>query len=169
VVAERAAVTANGRPILADFVISGGVKNTGQYDKRSSYKMHGTLRKGINPGCIKQTAALTYRLRFRPILARGRFESANKLMKILYIALADYRPARVHGNTLINWSAPIKATTDKMTDARLPVTIIEIVKLFRCDWAGHDADFGSLECATQYVTSIASIDHLLSSLSLLAV
>jgi hypothetical protein len=53
VVAERAAVLAHGHAERADFIVIGGVEKAGQYGKRPGYKMHGTLRKGINPGCIK--------------------------------------------------------------------------------------------------------------------
>jgi hypothetical protein len=89
-VAKRAAILAHGHAQRADFMVIGGVKKAGQDGKRPSYKMHCTLRKGIDLGCSKnKRPRWLSRVRvLTPILARGRFESSNKLVKIVYIALA---------------------------------------------------------------------------------
>ena len=80
-VAERAAILAHGRAEIADLMFAGEVEKPRQDCERSSYKPHSTLRKGIKPIGI----TLAYRVS-KAILARGYFESENKLKKIFDIA-----------------------------------------------------------------------------------
>src|ERR1700751_598221 len=53
VVAERVAILTHGHAKIADLVFAGGVEKRRQDGKRCGYKIHCTLREGIDPSCIR--------------------------------------------------------------------------------------------------------------------